>query len=182
MPKDSVALRYAQSVFELASARSSLDEAARGLGALQALLDGHEELRALLINPGVDIADKLQVLRRVLGEAWSADLEAFLRMVLAMGRAAHLRDIVQAFEELVDAARGIVRVRLRSVHPLPDRLKTRLQQALERREGRRVELVEETDPALIGGLQVVLDHRMFDGSLRTQLERLRRRLKSVRVH
>jgi len=58
----------------------------------------------------------------------------------------------------------------------------RLRAALERREHRQVELREELDPELLGGLQVRLDHRVIDGSVRRQLADLRERLGAVRVH
>lgn len=202
MPTDSVARRYAESVFEPAVADGRLDELAQGLAAVEQLIAAHEELREFLINPDVEVIDKLQVLQRVLGAVWSADtpsvvgtssperilparsshLEAFLRMVLSMGRAAHLADIAQAFAELADEARGIVRARVCSARPLGAPLKLRLKQILEHREHKQVELIEETVPELLGGLQVVLGSRMLDGSLRTQLGRLRQRLKTVRVH
>jgi len=98
-----------------------------------------------------------------------------------MGRAAHLVDIAQAFAELVDEARGIIRARVSSARPLEAPLKSRLKQILEHREHKQVELVEETAPELLGGIQVVLGSRMLDGSVRTQLARLRQRLKTVRV-
>ena len=181
MAQDPVAVRYAGAFFELVKSAGQLEEAASSLAELQGLLQGHATLRQFLANPDVEIADKLRVLERVLGRAWSRDLHAFVQMVLSLGRAEHLVEIAQAFSELVDAERGLLRVRIRAAHPLPAPLKARLTQTLERREGRRVALVEEAAPELLGGVQVLLDHRMLDGSLRTQLDRLRQRLKSVRV-
>jgi len=178
---DSVAHRYAESLFELAKADGRLDELAQGLALVEQLVAAHEELWEFLVHPGVEVVDKLQVLQRLLGEVWSANLEAFLRMVLSMGRAAHLVDIAQAFAELVDEARGIIRARVSSARPLEAPLKSRLKQILEHREHKQVELVEETAPELLGGIQVVLGSRMLDGSVRTQLARLRQRLKTVRV-
>ena len=125
---------------------------------------------------------KLQVMDRLLRGAWSQDVRAFVQVVLSMGRASSLADIAEAFGELVDEERGLVRVTVRTAHPLSESLKTRLKQRLERLEHRTVELVEQSAPELIGGIQVLFDHRMLDGSLRAQLEQLRRRLKAVRVY
>ena len=179
---DSVAHRYAESVFESALADGRVDELAQGMAALEELITAHEELQEFLINPDVEVVEKLQVLQRVLGVVWSADLAAFLRMVLSMGRAAHLADIAQAFAERFDEARGIIRARVSSARPLEAPLKRRLKQILEHREHKQVELIEHTAPELLGGLQVVLGSRMLDGSVRAQLDTLKQRLKSVRVH
>ena len=182
MVSDPVAVRYASSFFEVVKDEGRLDETASSLKELQGLIQRHEELRQFLVNPGVEVADKTQVLERLLGSAWSRDLKAFVQMVVSLGRAARLVEIVDAFGELVDAERGVLRVRLRTARPLPAPLKTRLKQTLERRERCSVELIEDMVPELLGGLQVLLDDRMLDGSLRTQLDTLRQRLKSVRVH
>jgi len=50
--------------------------------------------------------------------------------------------------------------------------------ALERLSGRRVEAYYEIDPALIAGAVVRVGSTIYDGSVRTQLERLRARLES----
>ncbi len=43
---------------------------------------------------------------------------------------------------------------------------------LEKQTGKKVELKAEVDPALIGGVQVEIGGRVFDGSVRTQLKRI----------
>lgn len=182
MVSDPIAARYADSLFELVKREGRIDETASGLKELAGLIQGHEELRQFLVNPGVEVADKLSLLQRLLGQAWSRDLGAFVQMVLSLGRAAHLVEIAEAFSELVDVERGVLRVRVRSARPMPAPIKTRLKETLEQRERRTVELIEEQDPELLGGIQVLVGHRMLDGSLRTQLAALRQRLKSVRVH
>ena len=47
-----------------------------------------------------------------------------------------------------------------------------MKQILAARSGQKIVLEEESDPRLIGGLQVELDGRVLDGTVRTQLERM----------
>jgi len=182
MVMDPVAARYAESLFELVKRERRLEEVVRELEELAGLIQDHDELRQFLLNPDVEVPDKVNVLDRLLEGAWSFEARAFVQLVLSMGRTSFLIEMVEAFRELVDAERKLVRVTVRSAHPLPEPLKARLKQRLEQLEGRRVELAEEIAPELIGGIQVLLDHRLLDGSIRTQLAALRQRLKSVRVH
>ena len=182
MANDPVAARYASTLFEVVQNEGRLDSTSRELEELAELIRQHEDLRQLLLNPDVEVVDKLQVLDRLLQGAWSQALRAFVQVALSMGRAAYLVDIAEAFDELVDEERGRARVIVRVVHPLSHSLKTQLKQTLEQLEQRQIELTEELAPELIGGIQVLVGHRMIDGSLRTQLDQLRQRLKSVRVH
>jgi len=182
MVTDPVADRYASALFDLVDEQGQLDDTLAHLEQLGVLLQSHPELRQFLINPDVELPGKIQVLGRVLAGAWSEDVKAFLQVVLSMGRAESLGEMVEAFRASVDAKRRRVRVTVRVARPLSKRLRDRLKQRLEQLEQREVELDEATDPTLIGGMQIFLDHRLLDGSLRSHLEALRRQLKSVRVH
>ena len=181
MAQDPISARYADALFESVKAEQRVEETMRQLEELARLLREHAPLRQLLGNPDIEIPDKLRVLRRLLEGLWSEPVEAFLHVVLTLGRVEALPEMVDAFRGLADRERGVARVTVRTARPLSSSLRSRLLQALARRERRTVELVEETDHDLLGGVQVLLDHRMLDGSLRTQLGRLRRRLKQVRV-
>ena len=99
-----------------------------------------------------------------------------------MGRVEHLIGMSGAFRALIDEERRVVHATIRSAHPLPDPLRHRVQRWLEQTEGATITVNEELDSRLLGGVQVVLGHRVLDGTVRTQLARLRQRLKSVRVH
>jgi F-type H+-transporting ATPase subunit delta len=182
MITDSVADRYASALFELAKREGRIDETARDLEQLARLIQDHEDLRQFLLNPGVEVPDKLAVLDRLFKGAWSQDVRSFVWVVFSMGRGAYLGEIADAFKAYADVEHKRLRVTVKTAHPLPEALKARLKQRLERSEQRTIELTEEVVPELIGGLQVLLDHRILDGSLKTKLAELRHRLKSVRVH
>ena len=182
MAHDAVAARYAEPLFAAAKAQRRLDETLEQLAFLGRLLAGEPRLRELLFNPDVDPDDKLGVLERVLKGGWSDLLQAFVRMVIAMDRADALPGIAEAFQEIVDREQGRLRVTVRSAHALSEDALARLRKGLERRERKTIQLEAEVDPALLGGLQVQLDHRLIDGSVRRQLEELSRRLSAVRVN
>jgi F-type H+-transporting ATPase subunit delta len=181
MVKDPVAVRYAEALFELGKREGRLEALTEELEALAKLIGEHDQLRELLLNPDVDVPDKLRVIGRLLGDA-SKDLQAFLQVVLQSERAPYIVQMADALRQLVDREQRVLRVVVRTVHPLAAPLRERLVGWLSKREHSTVVLVEELDATLLGGIQVTLDHRTYDGSLRTQLDRLRHRMKSVRVH
>ncbi len=181
MAYDPVASRYAQAAFETATEQREVDETLRELTQIGALISGSAGLRQLLRNPDVDPPDKVGVLERSLQRSWSGLVRAFVEMTVAMGRAELLPEIVEAFQAAVDEARGRLRAVVRSAHPLPEAALARLRTCLEHRERKQIELETEVAPELIGGLQVILGHRVFDGSVKRQLTDLRERLKAVRV-
>jgi len=179
---DLIASRYAQALFEAAKAERAVEQTLEELTLVGRLFHDHPDLRQLLRNPDVEPEDKVAVLGRALKGAWSGLVQAFLRMALAMGRAEHLPQMVDAFQAAVDADQGRLRAVVRSARPLSAPLLKRLKAALERRERLTIELSTEVDPELLGGVAIRLDHRVIDGSVRRQLVDLRERLHAVRVH
>lgn len=182
MSAQGIAVRYAGVLFDRVSAPNERETILGHLEALAEVMRRHDDLERFLLNPDVEVDDKLGVLTRALGKAWPEDLSVFLRVVLSMGRAQNLQDIAAAFRTLVDADRRRVRVTVRTARPLSAGSRVALIQRLEAMEQRRVELAEAQEPSLIGGLQVLIDHRLLDGSLKARLSELRQRLKSVKVH
>ena len=181
MAQDAVAARYAEALFLSAKTQRRLEETLEQLNLLGWLLRGQPVLREFLFNPDVEPDDKVGVLERALPGGWSDLVRAFLRMVLAMDRAEALPGIVEAFQDAVDEEQGRLRVTVRSAHPLSEDILARLRERLERRERKTIQLEARVEPELLGGLQVQLDHRLIDGSVRRQLDELKERLTSVRV-
>ena len=181
MAHDAVAARYAESLFAAAKAQRQLDETLEQLAFLGRLLREQPLLREFLFNPDVTPDDKIGVLERALQSGWSGLVRAFVRMVLAVDRVESLPGIIEALQDAVDAEQGRLRVTVRSARALPEEALNRLRASLERRERMHVHVETEVDPKLLGGLQVQLDHRLIDGSVRRQIDELRERLTAVRV-
>ena len=182
MADDPIASRYAQALFETAKQEGQLEETLTELAFVGRLLEGEPDLRALLLNPDVEPDDKVGVLDRTLKGGWSALLQAFVRMVLSLGRAEHLQQIAEAFQAIVDKDQGRLRAVVRSARPLPESVLARLRTKLAQRERKEITLAAELDPELLGGVQIRLDHRLIDGSIRRQLDDLHQQLTTVRVH
>ena len=179
---DAVATRYAEALFELAKPEQRIEEISEQLAGIRQLIEAEAGLRELLLNPDVEPEQKLGVLTRLLGAGWSDLLEAFVRMLLSLGRGEYLGQIAQAFQALVDVDQGRLRVTVRSARPVPEPTLAKLREGLERREHKHIELDTELVPELLGGIQLVLGHRVIDSSVRRQLTELRQRLRSVRVY
>ncbi len=179
---DPIAARYAQAVFETAKAEGALDQALESFVLIGRLLREESELRQLLRNPDVDPEDKVGILERIVKGTWPPLVRAFIHVVMVMGRPESLEMMIDAYAALVDEDRGRLRVTVRSARPLPEAVLERLRLGLEQHERKRIELQTDVVPELLGGLQVVLDHREMDGSVARQLHDLREQLMSVKVH
>ena len=122
-------------------------------------------------------------MRRTTGSAPAgySSVGSFLHLLVDRQRIADLAQIARVFRGLVDAHAGRVRATVTSAAPLSDRDLKKVQNAIEEMTGREIVLDAKTDPSLIGGVVTQVGATQFDGSLRSQLERMRDRLKNAPI-
>ena len=174
-----VAQHYADALAEVAVAQDKRDKVRREFSDFLGLLGESEELTILLASPAVSRASK-HAIAQALVERMGAGrtLRNFLFVVIDQRRIGLLREIYRAFQAQLDQREGITRVNVTSAQQLDEGEKRQLVKALERLSGRRVETDYHLDPTLIAGAVVRVGSTIYDGSVRTQLERLRMRLES----
>jgi len=85
---------------------------------------------------------------------------------------------VEAFEVLLDEHLGFVRADVASANALNEQQKAALEVQLSRIAGKKAKLNFKTDPALVAGVVARVGSKVYDGSVRGQLERLRATLLS----
>jgi F-type H+-transporting ATPase subunit delta len=101
----------------------------------------------------------------------------FLRLLVDRQRIADLPAIARAYRAMVDLEEKRVRATVTAAEPLSKAELDSLREAIAGMTGRTIILDSKTDPAIIGGVVTQVGATMFDGSLRTQLERMREELK-----
>jgi F-type H+-transporting ATPase subunit delta len=96
----------------------------------------------------------------------------FLGLLLQKDRLKFLGQISNVYRVLADELSGTVRAQVTSAAELGGAQREAIRLALEKQTGKTVELRVHVDPSLIGGLQVGLGGKVFDGSVKTQLKRI----------
>jgi F-type H+-transporting ATPase subunit delta len=105
-------------------------------------------------------------------------LRNFLSVLLDHHRMTSLSQVRAAFEAIVDKHSGVVRAEVISAEPLNEAQAQQLQTALNRLSGKIVKMRTSVDSGLIGGVVARIGSTVYDGSVRGQLEGMRRKLSS----
>jgi F-type H+-transporting ATPase subunit delta len=165
--------RYAKALVELAVEQQAVDRYGEELAMINAVLDREELLRQLLESPTL-VMDKKSAMLGDLAAALgvSPGMRDFLGLVLSKGRIAYLPQIEETYRRLADELSGVLRARITSAVPLDDAQQQAIGAGLEKQTGKKVALNLNVDPRLIGGVQAEIGGRLFDGSVRTQLQRI----------
>jgi F-type H+-transporting ATPase subunit delta len=170
--------RYARALLEVTEERKETEKAAAALVALVEAQHKSKELSHVLADPRLK-HERMAVLN-ALAEKVSAPaaIVSLLRTLDAAERLSDLGHISDAFGKLADAKAGRVRGTVTSAAELADAEKKKITDALAGTMGKQVTVDFKVDANLVGGVVVKIQDLVWDGSVRTQLERLRQTLRS----
>jgi F-type H+-transporting ATPase subunit delta len=170
-----LATRYARALLGALPKAAEQDQADAFLAALADSLRENAELRRFLLDPAVSLGAKKSLLEKLCANRGMPDrLKTFFNMVAENSRLANLSSIAEVFHLEREASQGSVSARLTAATALTPELQSRAAAALGKLTGRKVNLTVEIDPGLLGGAVAQVGSVVYDGSLKTQLARLRR--------
>ncbi len=172
--------RYATALFELAEEQGQLDDVARDLTTLRAMLNDSDDLQRLVKSPVIARDDQVKALSAVAERAaLSALVRNFLGLLARNRRLFAVADMIAAFGALLAAHRGEVTAQVSSAQALSDAQMASLNASLKSAIGRDVRIEADVDSSLLGGLVVRIGSRMIDNSLKAKLQGLRLALKGI---
>lgn len=175
----SVAKRYARAFFDVAGEEKKIEDYHQELSRFATVIEEHRDLREFLSNPIFEKMDKRNVVDQVIEKLrLSATTSNFFRLLVDKGRIGDIGGIEDHYRKLMDDAIGIARVQVKTAFSLKADLSGNLQRALEFLTGKKVVMFVEEDPSLLGGIVVQSGDKIYDGSIRTQLNAMRKLLVS----
>jgi F-type H+-transporting ATPase subunit delta len=173
----SAARRYTQAISELAQENGTFDVWQRDLHAMKALVSD-PEVENYLQNPAVQDARKLGAIDSVVTDMQPEALR-LLHMLIEGRRLNLVTDIAELFDEEVLAHNGVVLVDVTTADALDDAGKELVRERLKSIVGKDVELRLHVDAGIIGGIVARIGDQVIDGSVVTQLRRLRAQMNAV---
>lgn len=177
MIQQSIARRYARALFE--SVGSEFERAGRELAGVAGAFEESPEVVAVFTSPQVERSARQEALERIIAAGNFHPMVAnTLRLMSDRDRLAELPMLARMFGELVDERAGRIRATLTSAQPLPEAMVRDIEAALGEATQKQVAVRTELDARLLGGVVATVGNVVYDGSLRTQLESLRRELTS----
>ncbi len=186
--KSKVAEPYAEALFEIAQNQSGVGEPypVRLLKALRSFgeLLKNPELQCVFTSPLIKREERRALLEALLKrctfEASVGSLMGrFLKVLCDHDRFAVYHEICEVFEALWDRYLKLSVAIVSVAAPLSEPQRRELKANLKQLVGKECTLEEHVQPDLLGGLRVEVEGRLYDMSVRGQLEHMRLRLKNA---
>jgi F-type H+-transporting ATPase subunit delta len=175
MTSRAVARRYAAALFDVVRKDGDIDRAAEELGAVKSAIAGHDELRKVIDAPTVPMAAKRAILDAV-ASGVSPQVSRLIGLLADRDRLAMVAEVADAFAERVMKAKRIVPAEVVTAVPLGADSRAALAAALGRAAGAEVTMTERVDPSIVGGVIAKVGSVVFDGSVTTQIARMKQKL------
>ncbi len=176
-----VASRYAGALMASALAEGNLVDVAESYAAVLAAVKDNQDLLTFMDSPQVADQEKKDLLKNVFGGKIENLLLHFFCLLIDKNRIENTRDIGEEFATMVEKHEGVVRAFVTTAVAMPDDLSASLTEGLSTFTGARVILEHKIDPAVIGGVCVTMGDQILDGTVRSNLDKLRNKLEKAPV-
>ncbi|MCA9581572.1 MAG: ATP synthase F1 subunit delta [Myxococcales bacterium] len=169
--------RYARALLDVGRQADALDGYASQLQALLGAWTESEELRSVFENPEFSPEERRKVVDGLAARlGFAKPITGTLKLLSDRQRMRQLPDVIEAFTNLAEEAKGRVRADVVTATAMPEDYYARLKDALQSVTGREVVLHHRQDPTLIAGVVARVGDTVFDGSLKNRLDELKEEL------
>ena len=178
MPSRASAARYARALFDVALKESDPAQVERDLAAFAALMSSNAELHGVLTNPGVPVTGKRAIAETLATRLNAASPVRKLLMLLAeRDRLAIVPDLLDVYRERLREHQHVIRAEVTTSTALSPERTAQIQARLAKATGWNVDITTHVDPAIIGGMVARIGSTVYDGSVATQLAKIRESLR-----
>ena len=173
----SVLYKYARAYVEVALEAGLEGQLENEAGRFQDLLVQHRDLRKVLLNPALPYRVKRAVVEQVSQVLSLSKVTCnFILVLLKNGRINNYSDVVTALRDVLKERSGVVQGQVHSPLPITEEFRSRIEGAISQVIKNPVHLDYEQDSSLIGGIKIQIGSTIYDGSIQTQLETLKKKL------
>jgi F-type H+-transporting ATPase subunit delta len=174
-----ISRRYANALFELALESNKLDLYKNEIELIYDSVTKDNEFLKILNHPQITSEEKAKMLDDIFKAKVSDDIIALFHLMLRKNREAELIDVLSVFLEKYNAYKGITTALVYSAKPLSEAQLNTIKQKLSQNLNKQVDIKAEVDPALIGGVKILVDGHIIDGTIKKKLDDLKKQLLNI---
>ncbi|MCP4229104.1 MAG: ATP synthase F1 subunit delta [bacterium] len=170
MSKLSIARRYARALFELSHGEEKSEAVLEEMAAWQSVFEENPDVLATLVHPEIPAGDKESVIASV---KCDETLSSFMKLLVDNGRLFLFDEVVDAFRDMLFEAKSRVSATITTAVPLPPDTWREYNLELSRLTGKKIDLRNEVEPGVIGGVRLQIGDRVVDETLAEQLNEIK---------
>ncbi len=172
---------YGNALYELVVEEKPdlLSEVWDELKAINSIIGDNPELIKFSGSPTVSKEEKLSVIEEIFKGKLTDYTYNFLMVLTEAGRLDYFDKICRYFTSLCNERFGIADITIVTTEPISDETREKLRAKMASVTGKKVNIKEEIDSSIIGGIVIKYGNRSFDGSVKARLDALKAELGST---
>ena len=164
--------RYAQALFSLKRDSNQVEETQKEVKELMKIIKDNPDFLTLLNAPYIDKEERIAVVDKVFASI-DEDIKNLIKVVVENNRSLYLLEIFEDFNSLANEYRGVKEGLVYSAMPISEKEIDKITKKISEIEGCPIELKNIIDPSLIGGVKVVINDHIYDGTLKHHIENMK---------
>ena len=160
-----VSRKYSEALFLVGEEKSSIDKFEKEVTELSDVFKMNKDIMTSLCHPQLPLQSKVQIVTDLFGDKVSKEVVALLKVVLRKSRQEFLPEIFEAFIEKCKEDKNVSTAVIISAEKLAQKYIDEIKKDLEKKTTKKIEIEERIDDRLIGGVKIMVDNILYDGSI-----------------
>lgn len=166
-------VRYAKALFSLGKEKNLIRPLHEDISKIYNLCTDSEDFIHLLDNPVISSFQKKEILEKILKPHISELAMQFILLITGNNREVEIPGICRNFIDRVRADQGILPATVTTAGKLSPGTLEQIRASLEKETEKEIELTEKVNPSIIGGMILRIEDLQYDGSIATQLKKIK---------
>ena len=172
---------YAQAILDIGKAEKAVDLLETEFKTLKETVVSDLDLKKYLTDPSVEKAQKVNMALKVLGESASVSIRTVFVMLIMADIIEEIEEIYNIFVGFVSDFKKQVYVEVISSIELDNETISKIKVDVDEASGLDVRIRNTVDPDIIGGLVLKIGEKIVDLSVKSKIEDIRAKLKSIEL-
>ena len=166
-----IAQTYAEALFSLGLEEKKLNKLQEEEKTLLEIIESNDDFLLLLDSRFMSGNERKDIATKILKD-FDEDIVNLIKVIIDNNRTFMIKDILMAFNSLCNEHKGVKQGLIYSAFALDKVTVNKIKDKISKLEQMDVELIPHIDPTLIGGVKVVINSHVYDGSIKNQLEKM----------
>jgi F-type H+-transporting ATPase subunit delta len=171
-----IGVRYAKALLLVSVEQNILDEVRNDMLFIDKISSTVPDFNLVMNSPIIRPSEKIAILKSAISTFVSETSFKFIQMVIIHRRENRLSDIIRNFHDQFRAHQGILTASLTTPVQIDKNISEQISLLLSKKYNKIIELTSQIEPNLIGGFVLQVEDLQYDGSIQTQLRKIKREL------
>ena len=165
---------YAEAAYKIASDTKSLDSWTQNLSTLSRVIaDG--DVKAIIASPKISSEKTLDFLNSFLSKT-DPLFSNFLTIMIENKKVYYIDEVFRLYREMILNDQNITIAEVETAFPLTDNQRKMLQENLEGKHNKKIEIEEVVNKDLLAGIKINVDNEVIDYSIKFKLSTMKEQI------